>query len=377
MAAPDRTSPHGVTVTSFPGFDGIRLLASLSVLLSHAYLIAENSEARDPGTRLFGEGQILGLYGVYTFFIISGFLLARSLSRDGNALSFTRNRVLRIVPGFVFSAAVVALVIGPLVTTQPLAEYFRQPATFRYIAGSLRCFCDNWEAPFQWPVAGTMAKALNGSLWSLSFEVLSYMFLLWLWVLLRNPARVAAALVAVALATMISKTAAQPVLAIAATLPYFAAGVSMFVVHRRFGTHKVGAIAAGVLLVAAAVLGVFEYAYIVFGTYLVVFFAGRSNPGSRFARRAGDLSYGVYLFGWPIEQFLQIHIGASSGEVLFVYAIPSTLAIAAISWWVVERPFMRLKGSAHTLAVPTLGFRRAPTPLVAGVTTVPQEMPGH
>lgn len=356
MAAPDTTSPHDVKITgSFPGFDGIRLLASLSVLLSHAYLIAENSEARDPATRLLGEGHTLGLYGVYTFFIISGFLLTRSLSRDGNALTFTRNRVLRIVPGFVFSAAVVALVIGPLVTTQPLAEYFRQPATFRYILGSVRCFCDNWEAPFHWPIAGDMAGALNGSLWSLSYEVLSYVFLLWLWLLLRNPARVAAVLVAVALATMVNKTAVQLVLAIAATLPYFAAGVGMFVVHRRFGTHKVGAIAAGLLLVAAGVLGVFRYAFMLFGTYLVVFFAGRANPGSRFARRAGDLSYGVYLFGWPVEQLLQIHIGATSGEVLFVCALFPTLAIAALSWWVVERPFMRLKGSAHTIAVPTLG----------------------
>src|SRR4029078_6649563 len=100
-----------------------------------------------------------------------------------------------------------------------LGEYFRQPATFRYIAGSLRCFCDNWQAPFQSPVARTMAKALNGSLWSLSFEVLSYMFLLWLWVLFRNPGRIAGVLVAVALVTMISKTAAQFVLAIAAHLP--------------------------------------------------------------------------------------------------------------------------------------------------------------
>jgi peptidoglycan/LPS O-acetylase OafA/YrhL len=173
---------------------------------------------------------------------------------------------------------------------------------------------------------------------------------------------------------MISKTAAQFVLAIAATLPYFAAGVSMFVFHRRFGTQKVGAIAAAVLLVAATVLGVFQYAYILLGTYLVVFFAGRPNPGSRFARRAGDLSYGIYLFGWPVEQFVQIHMGASSGEVLFLYALPPTLAIAAISWWLVERPFMRLKASGHKLAVPTVGVPSS-YPLVPAVTPVPQELP--
>lgn len=355
MPAPDTAAANGVKLTgSFPGFDGIRLVASLSVLVSHAYLIAENSEARDPATRLLGKDHILGKYGVYTFFIISGFLLTRSLSRDGNALTFTRNRVLRILPGFVFSAAFVALIIGPMVTTQPLADYFRQPATYRYIASSVRCFCDNWEAPFTWPVAGDLATALNGSLWSLSYEVLSYMVLLWLWVILRHPARVAAVLVAAALASMVSKPAEQFMLALAYTLPYFAAGVGMFIVYRRFGTNRIGALVSALFLVVAAVFGVFGYAFMLFATYLVVFFAERPNPGSRFARRAGDLSYGIYLFGWPIEQFLKIHTGASSGEVLFLYAVVPTLALAALSWWVVERPFLRLKASGHRRAVPTL-----------------------
>lgn len=335
--------PVPPTGGSFPGFDGIRLLASISVLVSHAFIVAEGSEAREPLTRLLGKGNIVGHYGVYTFFIISGFLLTRSLSRDPDAVSFTRNRVLRIVPGFAFCTAFLTLVIGPMVTALPFAEYLRQPATLPYILQSVGCFCDYWPKPFVWPIEGDYASELNGSLWSLSYEVLSYVFLLWLWILLRRPMLVAAVISAVALATLMSGQVDKFVSGLAFTLPYFAAGVAMFVFYRKFGTRSIGAVIAGAGLIAGGVLGHLNWAFMLFGAYLVIYFAERPNPFSRFAHRAGDLSYGVYLFGWPIEQVTQILTGAKSGELLFLYSLLPTLGIAAVSWWAVERPFMRLK----------------------------------
>ena len=66
----------------FPGFDGLRLLAAFAVIFSHSYLIATGTEADEPFVRLLGPRNIIGLYGVFAFFSISGFLLARSLSRN-------------------------------------------------------------------------------------------------------------------------------------------------------------------------------------------------------------------------------------------------------------------------------------------------------
>jgi hypothetical protein len=43
----------------------------------------------------------------------------------------------------------------------------------------------------------------------------------------------------------------------------------------------------------------------------------------------------VYLFGWPIEQLLQIWTGARSGEEHYSYSLVPTLGDAAISWWVI------------------------------------------
>jgi peptidoglycan/LPS O-acetylase OafA/YrhL len=92
----------------FPGFEGLRLVAAASVLFSHAFLIATGNENGEPFVRTLGPGNIIGLYGVYTFFIISGFLLARSLARESGPSVFAINRILRIYPGFVFCVIITA-----------------------------------------------------------------------------------------------------------------------------------------------------------------------------------------------------------------------------------------------------------------------------
>src|SRR5688572_24255025 len=111
----------------FQGFDGLRLFAAIAVIFSHAFLIATGSEESEPFTMLLGRGNIAGLYGVFTFFIISGFLLARSLTSNPSAITYAVNRGLRILPAFLFCTVVVALVIGPLFSSMPARQYFSSP----------------------------------------------------------------------------------------------------------------------------------------------------------------------------------------------------------------------------------------------------------
>ena len=79
------------------------------------------------------------------------------------------------------------------------------------------------------------------------------------------------------------------------------------------------------------------------GAYLIVLLASRPNIGSRLAGRVGDLSYGVYLLGWPIQQLVQQFTGTRSGWELFAYSLISVFAAAMVSWWAVERPSLALE----------------------------------
>src|SRR5437660_7081331 len=62
-------------------FDALRLIAALSVVFSHSFLIAEGSEANEPFIWLTGNQCILGLVGVFVFFVISGYLVTESWCR--------------------------------------------------------------------------------------------------------------------------------------------------------------------------------------------------------------------------------------------------------------------------------------------------------
>jgi len=327
----------------FPGFDGLRLLAALTVIFSHAFLIATGSEETEPFVRLLGPGNILGLYGVYTFFIISGFLLARSLSYGDDIVQFIVNRLLRIYPAFCFCILLTAFVVGPLVSSSSPMAYFSSPDLYSSVAVTITCMCDSEALPGVYAYQGKVASVVNGSLWSLSYEVLSYVFLVWLWIAFRSTAGVAITLAVVATATAMGPGLHKYLPGIAYTLPYFAGGVVMHSFHERFGAHKIGAFLCVAGLVIAGCFGLHKIAFAVFGAYLIVFLAGRPNIGSRFASRFGDMSYGVYLFGWPMEQVAKQFSGTGNPALLMILALPPIFLAALISCHAIERPALSLK----------------------------------
>src|SRR5207249_8380224 len=118
-------------------FDAVRLLAALSVVFSHSFLIAEGSEHSEPFLRLNGNQCILGLVGVFVFFVISGYLVTESWCRRPVPALFSLRRALRIYPALIVNVLVCALIIGPLVSTLPLAAYLRDPGLPRFIVKTL------------------------------------------------------------------------------------------------------------------------------------------------------------------------------------------------------------------------------------------------
>ena len=338
----------GTPSSQLPGFDGLRLIAATAVLFSHAFLIAEGTEKHEPLTRLLGPGNILGLYGVFTFFIISGFLLTRSLSLNPNPIQFSANRLLRIFPGFLFCIFTTTFLIGLVFAKKPVVTYLTDPQAYYYVGNSLACVCDWPDPPFSF---SDLHTTINGSLWSLSFEILSYLFLIWMWILLRRPLLVALAFSFTALLTVFFPSAYAAIPGIAYTLPYFAGGVAMFVFVSRFGTRGWLALTSLVILCVSAIVGMQHYAFSIFGAYLVVFLGTRYSPLSQFAQRFGDWSYGLYLFGWPVEQVINQLSQPSSGVKLFVYSLPVTMGVAAISWFAVEKPSLVLKKHLPLLAL--------------------------
>jgi peptidoglycan/LPS O-acetylase OafA/YrhL len=147
-------------------FDAVRLLAAISVIFSHSFLIAEGTQNREWLILLTGNQSILGLAGVFVFFAISGFLVTQSFEETANPLRYLTKRALRIFPGLFIATLVSAFVLGPLVTDLPLGAYLSRAEPYQYVVGNTLLDQTVHELPGVRFVDSPVGLEINGSLWT-------------------------------------------------------------------------------------------------------------------------------------------------------------------------------------------------------------------
>ncbi|MEO8137438.1 MAG: acyltransferase family protein, partial [Betaproteobacteria bacterium] len=153
-------------------FHLIRLGAALLVLFAHSFHLLQRA-----GDEPIGRWFIwldASMLGVITFFFVSGFLIARSWDTRRSLREFLAARALRILPALWVVILVCVFWVGPMVTTLPLAGYFGERDTWRYlILNALLLTYYKLPGVFQSnPVPG-----INGALWTIPLEVVMYIIL--------------------------------------------------------------------------------------------------------------------------------------------------------------------------------------------------------
>ncbi|HEY9025926.1 MAG TPA: acyltransferase, partial [Burkholderiaceae bacterium] len=151
-------------------FDGVRLVAALSVLVSHQFV---NSSGHEP--LVFGSITV-GTLAVLVFFAMSGYLVASSWAADPTAWRFAARRFLRIWPAYAVVITVSALWFA-LFDPRPLA------GTAAWIFVTKRLFFQPWDWAF---FPGLRDPRLNASLWTIPFEAGCYVAFLVVAVLARK-----------------------------------------------------------------------------------------------------------------------------------------------------------------------------------------------
>ncbi|MFI6235170.1 acyltransferase family protein [Micromonospora sp. NPDC050784] len=406
----------------------LRMALAFAVLVAHCWPLAL-------GRPMLGSSETMrqadvGKLAVYGFFVLSGFLITSSALRF-SPLRYLWHRALRILPALWVCLLVTALVIAPAI-----AYYERGTLDgfWGHPQGPLQYLRSNWLfAMDQWTISGILRDVpygrgiesggpVNGSLWTLRYEVLCYFMLAALAataVLARARGAVVLLLLGVygvvvedfvrgdGLVVLPAKHGVlgpYPVvgtfeknLVIYLTFAFLLGAVAKLYAHRVPMTGWLAALAAvGVAVTARAggfyVLGVPLLAFLLL--YLAVGLPRWLHP----IGRKRDYSYGVYIYAFPVQQVVALLIGVRYGFVTYL-AVSSagTLALAALSWHLVERPAMSLKdvvvplarrmrgGDSPTGAVPDAeGTRRAavspidaPTlPAVTVPTLQPVEVQG-
>lgn len=357
-----------------PGFNMLRHALAFSILLFHCYLAVRfHADATGPAhpAAIVNNPQLAGsskamdwarpvLFAlVGAFFALSGFLVMGSAVRTRSLVTFFANRALRILPALAVEVTLSALILGPLVTTDRLSAYYADPLFPRYfwnILGHIQFLLPGVFMSNPWP--GTV----NLNLWTLPAELYSYLFMLILMGTgIAFSLRWSRLTLALVVGIMILAALLLPaVLPVKANTTHFTAWyiMLMFVVGAAFFCNREWIVVDGRLFIISLVVyyGIVRFDIVTpFAclplTYCVVYVGMcRFEAFDRLMRM--DLSYGIYLYGFPITQtvvlvlaptLLRMH---STGlRVLVTGSIVTMLTglFSAASWLGIEKRALRLR----------------------------------
>lgn len=335
---------------SYPNFDFIRLVAASSVIFSHAFLIADGDQTREPLIRVLGPGNAIGIYGVHCFFIISGFLVTQSLLQSKSVLEYLWRRFLRIYPGLFVCLFISAFVMGALLSHKSPLHFLASPEPFKYLLKNLWHPGRSGDMPSVvfYPGSGWLGASINGSLWSIFHEVACYILLVLLYVVgvLRSWVTALLAVGMIVAASIGFTSNSETTRDFLFVAPSFLAGATYSILEpKRTSTFTIVVAVSSLVVLALAVwYELFGNLFPLAGAPLILLLGT-----SRFVRlpqlkRIGDISYGTYLYGWPVEQLVRAAVGpAASWTTVFLASLPISFALGCASWWMIEQPALKFK----------------------------------
>ena len=336
-------------------FDVTRLMAALAVVFSHSFLIAEGSEANEPFVRLTGNQCVLGLVGVFVFFVISGYLVTASWCRNPAAAGFAARRALRIFPALIVNMLVCALLLGPLVSQLPLGTYLATPELADFCRKVLTLNPGPLHLPGVLFADNPVGLHVNGSLWTLRYEAMMYATVVLLGIAGLLRLRVALGLTALGIAAVGCESALKPFGDFgewAWMLGFFCSGMALYFLRERIVFRSRYALIAVAALAVFVALGRFIMLFPLAGAYLVIWFATRHDRWLDYSRHVGDLSYGLYIYGWPAGQFVMwLSGGHAQWWQVFFGSLLIALPAAWLSWHGIEKWALRRRRREARLAV--------------------------
>ena len=328
----------------------IRLILASLVIIGHAPEQIDGDRHREPIATLFPTLSLGGI-AVDGFFVLSGFLICNSMMRSASAGQYLVRRSMRIYPAFIVAYLACFFVLGPIAggTVAGLGKSLLYMVTL--------------HSPPAVPGAfnGLPYPAVNGSMWTIVYEFRCYLLVLALGMLglLGRPkfilALTAVLLIATSVASVPVVTGSLDRLDQRLHLEFFVGsidqdirltavfmvGVSVQLYWNWVQAHLHGWFAAlclPVLLTSMRSSLLAEVSLATFGAYALFWLAFKAHLGLlQKVNDRWDISYGVYLYGWPVAMAILWFNRQIAPLELAVSALFVTLCFGAASWWGIEK----------------------------------------
>lgn len=329
-------------------FSVIRLLLATAVIVSHSYYLPGY------GTDFLeaASGLRLGGVAVDGFFALSGMLVTASLVRNRSIRMFVRHRLARLMPGFWVCLAFCAFVLAPvMIAADHGADALANGGTIadlaRYVVYNAALVI--FDPVIPGVLGGLDYRRVNPCLWTLAPEAACYamLALAGLLGLLGRRRRIVLGVAFAAGLVLISGALARvaPVfgdpayIRLAELGMHFFGGVLTVLFLSRMPLTVALAIGLAVLYVLTVFVAPLQFLRVALLAPLIAT-AGRIIPLHGVCDRT-DVSYGLYLYGSAIQQFLVWSQFKAAGPwSFFALSFAATLPIAFLSWNAVERPML-------------------------------------
>ncbi len=321
--------------------DLFRIIAALLVIVGHSYVLFPSPGETDQ-IRLFTGFTYSGALAVKLFFFISGLVVTNSLLKSKSITHFIVSRVFRIFPALIFVILISSFVIGPWLTNLSSTDYFNSSNTYSYVFDNIR-LKTAYELPGVFN-SNTYPNAVNGSLWTLPEELGCYLFLLAVFAvgILQNKWIATVLFILFILEMFMPQRfltfwkSDNPEIAL---LPFsFCAGAVVAVQQNEL--HFNFKQTLGLALLTYLTWGTrFAEPMFCLTTFSLVVNLSASDLVRKF-RIKHDISYGIYLWGFLIQQTVQHFV---NGQTVYLkMAISGVIAIVVgyLSWILVEKRFI-------------------------------------
>ena len=315
----------------------LRLMAAYMVLYWHAYALYPTATDKPNILGLMSLGGV----AVYVFFSISGYLIYKSWTTDPNPWRFLLKRSLRIFPALIVVIILTAFILGPLVSTLPIATYFSEPNMFLYLKNIALYPIFSLPGVFQ---ENHYPNAVNGSIWSLPIEFLMYLVILFMGIAFRHWLKSALmVMLPIFIFLFFLGVSAEPIVFYGVDFRQIPPNGVFFLVGAiiaAFKWEKYLTLSGSFWLVAALLFTnntvLIQILIWLAIPYLSLTFGLQSSWIAERMKYIGDYSYGVYIYAFPIQQTTTHFLpNLPFMQHVFLDALIS-LVFAVFSWHFIE-----------------------------------------
>jgi peptidoglycan/LPS O-acetylase OafA/YrhL len=331
-------------------FDFLRLLFASLVIITHSYVLSGSTKG-DWLHRISDQQLSFSDIGVKGFFIISGFLIFQSLERSNSLVDYYWKRVLRLFPALAV-VLLLTVLLAPLVYQSAL-PYLHNKAVWTYVPNNLLLYRN------QYTISGVFdnnkyQSVINGSLWTISYEFTMYLLLSFLFFFRKNAFVVNAILIGAFSLLMVGNLfffeqlgkhnfilAGKWLLDLSA---FFMAGsllASLKIAQRNY--FNLLAIVAFAVVVISLKFNCFAQVKFFTLPVIIICFGLRSTLIlNAIGETIGDLSYGIYIYAFPVQQTLVYYFNLDCLQ-LFFYSLIISSVFAYLSWHLIESKALQFK----------------------------------